>query len=163
MTLLSPAKTFNIAGLNVGLAVIPNPDIRERFERAKEKVVKETNLLGMTALKAAYNDSEDWLEDQLEYLKMNKEYAVEFIREEIPNVDAIDPEGTFLLWMNFNELDMDAEELDDLLLNQAKVALNNGEWFGDCGEGFMRLNFACPRYTLKEGLERIKKSVQKVI
>ncbi|MEF8836192.1 MAG: MalY/PatB family protein [Candidatus Thermoplasmatota archaeon] len=160
ITLLSPAKTFNIAGLNVGLAVIPNPDIRERFERSKEKVVKETNLLGMTALKAAYNDSEKWLEEQLNYLKKNKDYAVEFIRKEIPGVDAVDPEGTFLLWMDFNELDMDAEELDGLMLNKAKVALNNGAWFGDCGEGFMRLNFACPRSRLKKGLERIKKAIQ---
>ncbi len=163
MTLLSPAKTFNIAGLNLGLAVIPDPDLRCRFERAKEKLVKETNLLGLVALKAAYNESEEWLEEQLNYLRKNKEYALKFVREEIPKVKAVEPEGTFLLWMDFNDLEMDPEELEGLMLNEAKVALNNGGWFGKSGEGFMRLNFACPRSTLKEGLERIRSAVKKVV
>lgn len=162
MTLFSPAKTFNIAGLNLGLAVIPNSDLRERFERAREKLVKETNLLGLVALKAAYDESEEWLEKQLDYLERNKEYAVNFVREEISGVDTIDPEGTFLLWMDFRELGMDAEELNDLMVNEAGVALNNGAWFGKGGEGFMRLNFACPRSTLKEGLNRIKRAVDEV-
>lgn len=163
ITLLSPAKTFNIAGLNLGLAVIPNPDLRCRFERAKEKLVKEMNLLGLVALKAAYNESEDWLDEQLDYLEENRDHAVNFVNEEIPKVDAVNPEGTFLLWMDFRRLGMDPAKLNEFMFDEAKVALNNGAWFGRGGEGFMRLNFGCPRSTLKEGLERIKEAVEKVI
>ncbi len=162
MTLFSPAKTFNIAGLNLGLAVIPDPDLRDRFERAKEKLVKETNLLGLVAMKAAYNESEDWLDEQLEYLQNNKRFALRFAKEKIPKVDAVEPEGTFLLWLDFRDLGLEPEELDDLLLNEARVALNNGAWFGEGGKGFMRLNFACPRSTLEEGLDRINQAVRKV-
>jgi len=162
ITMLAPTKTFNIAGLNIGIAVIPNTDLRRRFENSRERLVKQGNVFGFTALKAAYNHGEEWLEAQLDYLKENKDYAVNFVQENIPKVEVVDPEGTFLLWMDFNELGLKPEELDELLLNEAKVALNNGAWFGENGKGFMRLNFACPRSTLKEGLKRIMRAILKV-
>jgi len=163
ITMFAPTKTFNIAGLNIGIAVIPNPRLRRRFENSRERLVKEGNVFGFTALKAAYTQGEEWLEAQLDYLEENKDYAVNFVRENIPKVEVVEPEGTFLLWMDFNELGLEPEELDDLLLNDAKVALNNGAWFGKGGEGFMRLNFACPRSTLEEGLKRIEKAVLKIV
>ncbi|MBS3790295.1 MAG: pyridoxal phosphate-dependent aminotransferase, partial [Candidatus Thermoplasmatota archaeon] len=155
ITMFAPTKTFNIAGLNIGIAVIPNSRLRRRFENSRERLVKKGNVFGFVALKAAYNKGEKWLEAQLDYLKKNKEYAVNFVKDEIPKVEVVDPEGTFLLWMDFKELELEPEELDELMLDEAKVALNNGAWFGESGKGFMRLNFACPRSTLKEGLERI--------
>jgi len=163
ITMFAPTKTFNIAGLNIGIAVIPNSLLRRRFENSRERLVKQGNVFGFTALKAAYTQGEKWLEAQLDYLKENKDYAVNFVREEIPEVEVVDPEGTFLFWMDFNELGLEPEELDDLLLSKARVALNNGAWFGENGRGFMRLNFACPRSTLEEGLERIKDAVKKVV
>ncbi|MBS3781947.1 MAG: pyridoxal phosphate-dependent aminotransferase [Candidatus Thermoplasmatota archaeon] len=162
ITMFAPTKTFNIAGLNIGIAVIPNSRLRRRFENSRERLVKKGNVFGLVALKAAYNKGEKWLEAQLDYLKKNKEYAVNFVKDEIPKVEVVDPEGTFLLWMDFKELELEPEELDELMLDEAKVALNNGAWFGESGKGFMRLNFACPRSTLKEGLERIKSAIMKL-
>ncbi|MFW6048357.1 MAG: MalY/PatB family protein [Candidatus Natronoplasma sp.] len=156
ITLITPSKSFNIAGLKIGVAVIPDDRLRERFENARELLVKDPNVLGLTALKAAYDDGEEWLDAQLDYLERNKKYAFEFVENEIPNVKPVEPEGTFLLWIDFNRLGLEPEELEDLILNEAKVALIEGSRFGSGGEGFMRLNFACPRDTLKEGLERIR-------
>ena len=163
ITMFAPTKTFNIAGLNIGIAVIPNSHLRRRFENSRERLVKKGNIFGLVALKAAYNESEKWLEKQIDYLKENKDYAVNFVEKEIPDVEVVDPEGTFLLWMDFNKLGLGSEELEKLILDEAKVALNNGAWFRGNGEGFMRLNFACPRSTLKKGLERIKRAVLKVV
>lgn len=163
ITMFAPTKTFNIAGMNIGIAIIPNSRLRRRFKNSRERLVKQGNVFGFTALKAAYNQGEKWLEAQLDYLEENKDYAVNFVQKNIPEVEVVDPEGTFLLWMDFDELGLKPEELDELLLSKAKVALNNGAWFGENGEGFMRLNFACPRSTLEEGLQRIKDAVRKVV
>ncbi len=160
ITMIAPTKTFNIAGLNIGLAIIPNENLRKRFEDAKEGIVKRGNLFGFTAIKAAYDESEGWLDRQLAYLKENRDFAVSFIRKKIPDVDVVKPEGTFLLWIDFNDLGLGSEELEKLMIEEAEVALNNGIWFGENGEGFMRLNFACPRSTLKEGLTRIRNAVE---
>jgi len=159
ITMIAPTKSFNIAGLNIGIAVIPNSRLRRRFENSRERLVKQGNVFGLVALKAAYNKAENWLEAQLDYLEENRDYAVNYFEENMPEVEVIEPEGTFLLWMDFNRLGLKPEELDELMLNEAKVALNNGAWFGENGKGFMRLNFACPRSTLKKGLERIKNAV----
>ncbi|MFO8110202.1 MAG: MalY/PatB family protein [Thermoplasmata archaeon] len=161
ITLITPAKSFNISGLKLGFAVIPDPGIRKRFENAREQLVKEPGILGLTALKAAYEQGEEWIEAQLDYLEGNKRYALDFIADNIPKVEAVEPEGTFLLWIDFSELGLEPRRLSDLMLNKAKVALIEGSMFGSGGEGFMRLNFACPRSTLKEGLERIKKAVDR--
>ncbi len=156
MTLITPAKSFNIAGLKMGVAIIPDEGVRKRFQNARDLLVKEPNVLALTAMKAAYEEGDEWMDAQIDYLDGNKEYALEFI-EDIPGVHAVEPEGTFLLWMDFSGLGMEADELNDLILNEAKVALIDGSKFG--GDGFMRMNFACPRDTLKEGLERIKRAV----
>ncbi len=159
ITMITPAKSFNIAGLKTGVAIIANDRLRKRFENSREFLVKEPNVMGLVALKAAYGHGEAWLEAQLDYLKANMRYALDFVSHEIPEVEAVEPQGTFLLWMDFNPLGLEPEELNDLIYNKAKVALIDGRRFGSGGEGFMRLNFACPRSTLKEGLERIKKAV----
>ncbi len=160
ITMLTPAKSFNIAGLNIGLAIIPNSKLRRRFQNSREKLIKKGNILGLTALKAAYTQGESWLEAQLDYLEENKDFAVEFVKKEIPKVEAVEPEGTFLLWMDFKDLGLGPKELNDLILEEAEVALIEGSTFSSGGEGFMRLNLGCPRSTLKEGLERIKDAVE---
>lgn len=159
ITLITPAKSFNIAGLKIGIAIIPDPDTRKRFENARDLLVKEPNVLALTALKAAYEHGEEWIGSQLDYLEKNKRYASDFIDKNISKVKAVEPEGTFLLWIDFNKLNLDPDRLNELILDKAKVALIEGQKFGPGGEGFMRLNFACPRDTLKEGLQRIKSAV----
>jgi len=161
ITLITPTKSFNIAGLKIGIAIIPDPGLRKRFENSKELLVKEPNVLGLVALEAAYENGEEWLEAQLEYLEDNKDYALKFIQK-IPGVKAVEPDSTFLLWLDFRELGLGTEELKDSIINEANVALIEGSKYGAGGEGFMRLNFACPRDTLKEGLERIKSALERV-
>lgn len=156
MTMITPAKSFNIAGLKMAVMIIPDEHIRKRFENARDLLVKEPNVLALTAMKAAYEKGDEWLDAQIEYLNANRQYALEFVAD-IPGVDAVDPEGTFLLWLDFRGLGLESDVLNDLLVNQGKVALIDGSKFG--GPGFMRLNLACPRDTLKEGLERIKRAV----
>jgi len=160
ITLITPTKSFNIAGLKIGLAIIPNPNTRKRFENARDILVKEPNILALTALKAAYEHGDGWIESQLDYLNENKRFALDFIENNIPQVSAVEPEGTFLLWIDFNKLNLDPDQLNELILDKAKVALIEGQKFGHGGEGFMRLNFACTRDTLKEGLQRIKSAVE---
>jgi len=162
ITLTSPSKAFNTAGLPASLAVIPSEKIRKRFRRAGKKLLKGPSVFGLEALNAAYSDGEKWLKDQLDYLKSNRDYSLEVLRNEAPGVEPVKPEGTTLLWMDFSGLGLNGDELEELILEEARVGLDFGHWFGPGGEGFLRLNFACPRETLAEGLQRIVKAVETV-
>jgi cystathionine beta-lyase len=162
ITLTSPSKAFNTAGLPASLAVIPSEGIRRRFRRAGEKLLKGPSVFGLKALNAAYSDGEEWLKDQLAYLESNRDYSLDVLRNEAPHVEPIKPEGTTLLWMDFRGLGLNSEELEELLLEEARVGLDFGTWFGPGGEGFLRLNFACPREILEDGLNRIVDAVEAV-
>ena len=162
ITLTSPSKAFNTAGIPASLAIIPSEKIRRRFKRAGEKLLKGPSVFGLEALLAAYSDGENWLKDQLDYLKSNRERSLQVLREKAPRVKPIKPEGTTLLWMDFRGLGLNKEELEELILEEARVGLDFGHWFGPGGEGFVRLNFACPRETLEEGLKRIVEAVETV-
>ena len=115
-----------------------------------------SNVFGMTALTAAYNEAEDWLEELLVYLEANRDYAVNYIREQIPQIKVWVPEGTYLLWLDCAGLGLKNEELNTFFLEKAKVRMNAGYRFGDQADTFMRLNIGCPRPLLTEGLSRIK-------
>lgn len=160
ITLTSPSKAFNTAGLPASVAIIPNETIRKRFEVARNKVLKEPSVFGLEALMAAYRDGEKWLEDQLAYLQENMEFSYGYVKEEIPRVDPVKPEGTTLLWLDCRSLRLNREELEELVVDEARVGLDFGHWFGPGGDGFVRLNFACPRGILEEGLERISRAVK---
>lgn len=109
---------------------------------------------------AAYRDGEKWLEDQLAYLQENMEFSYGYVKEEIPRVDPVKPEGTTLLWLDCRSLGLNRKELEELVVDEARVGLDFGHWFGPGGDGFVRLNFACPRGILEEGLERISRAVK---
>lgn len=160
ITLTSPSKAFNTAGLPASIAIIKNEQLRERFKKAGEKLLTRPSVFGLEALIAAYKNGEDWVDDQLDYLEGNREYTLEFVETKIPRVHPIAPEGTTLLWMDFRKLNLSSEELKDLIVNEARVGLDLGPWFGPGGEGFARLNFACPRQILEEGLNRISEAVE---
>lgn len=161
VTFMAPSKTFNIPGLFASVAIIPNDRLRDKFNSRLEKwELTHANTFSVAGFTAAYNHGEDWLDQALEYVEDNIDFAVKYINENISGVKVYKPEGTYLLWLDFNERGKSPEELENLLLDKGKVMLNNGEMFGPGGEGFFRLNIGCPRSVLEEGLKRIKLAVQ---
>lgn len=160
ITCISPSKTFNVMGLNTSSLIIPNCEIRETFNHTLEKLsIGTPNIFGVVALEAAYRYGDDWLEQLLEYLKRNLEYTINFLKERVPKIKVIPPEGTYLLWLDCRELNLSITELNEFMLNKAGVAMNEGHIFGKEGLGFMRLNFGCPRTILKNALIQIEDAV----
>lgn len=159
ITMIAPTKTFNLPGLHTSVIIIPNQKIRKLFNNASERLLSGRDLFGLTALKAAYTQCDDWLEAQLAYLQDNMEFTIKYFQENIPQIGVVKPEGTYLVWLDCRNLPLDPRCLDDFMVNKARVALDRGTWFGPGGEGFMRLNIACPRSLLQEGLKRIKKAL----
>lgn len=157
----SPSKTFNLAGLLVSDIIIPSDSIRAAFREKMEPYYLWPGNFGSVAQIAAYNESEDWLEELLAYLKGNAEFLAEFLAQRMPQVKYQIPEATYLAWLDFRALGLSNEELWDLMIHKAKVATDNGPMFGLHGEGdgFQRLNFACSRARLTEALNRIADAV----
>lgn len=158
ITLMAPSKTFNVPGLGASFAIIQNPGLRKQFEAAMAGIVPHVNILGMVAAEAAYTECDDWLQALRAYLTANRDFAVRYVEEHMPDVVTTIPEATYLLWLDLRMTGL-GDKPADRLLKDAKLAVNEGSWFGAGGEGFIRLNFGCPRSTLAEGLERIRAAV----
>lgn len=157
VTLMSPSKTFNIAGLATAYAIIPDASVRLKFKSEMSKLHLELgNLFGSVALEAAYSEGEEWLESLLEYLRSNRDYVVSFLEKELPQVRFVIPQGTYMIWLDFTKTGFSDQEVNDKLLRQARVGLSAGKTFGTGGEGFQRLNFACRRELLVEAMNRIR-------
>ncbi len=157
----APSKTFNLAGLQTSNIVIPNPELRARFLSTLEKQgLFGIGVFGGIALEAAYLHGEEWLEQVLVYLEENLNYLESYLDQHIPGIRLICPEGTFLAWLDCRGLGLDQPELSRLILEDARVHLEDGAVYGREGEGFMRMNFACPRSTLVEALERIRMAIK---
>lgn len=156
ITLLSPSKAFNLAGISQSVAIIPNSSWRQKFQDSRGYLLGSGTIFGLEALHAAYTKGQDWLNRQLDYLQDNRDYALSYVRNNIPGIQPVPPEGTYLLWLDCRELQLSKEELEELMTKKAEVGVDFGHWFGTGGEGFLRLNMACPRDRLKEGLKRIK-------
>mgnify|MGYP005751966551 CR=1 FL=1 len=159
ITAYAPSKTFNLAGLCQSYVVIPNKRLRDAFMGIYDALDLGSNIFGMTALTAAYNEAEDWLDQLLVYLEKNRDYAVDYFRENIPEIKVYPPDGTYLLWLDCSSLGLEKEELNRFFLDQARVRMNAGWRFADRCGSFMRLNIGCPRSMLTEGLERIRTAV----
>ena len=157
----APSKTFNIAGLQTSNIIIPDKRKREAFTNTIVNIngVMIPNVFGIVALIAGYDEGEEWLDQVLKYIEANFKFLKEFVSENLPDVDFIDPEGTFLAWLDFRKLGMNDEELREVMLKKAKVALDDGKIFGPGGEGFQRINIACPRSLLKQCMIRIVKAL----
>lgn len=155
ITLYAPSKTFNIAGLQFAFAVIPDGELRKRYLRAGRGLGSWAGLFGQLGALAAYRDSRDWLAEVLLYLQGNRDFLADFVEKELPGVRMHLPEATYLGWLDFRQTPL-AHDPYTSLLEQAGVALNDGKTFGAGGEGFVRLNFGCPRSTLAEGLGRMR-------
>jgi len=155
ITLMAPSKTFNIAGLEFSFAVIQNPELRKQFQHAHKGLVGGINLMGWVAALAAYQDGQDWLDQLLVYLQANRDFLYEMVQSKLPGVHITLPEGTYLAWLDCRQAEIPGNPYE-FFLQKARVALNDGKTFGKGGEGFVRLNFGCPRRMLAEGLERMK-------
>ena len=161
ITLIAPSKTFNIAGLDASVAIITEKKLRKQFDSARQGLLGGVNLLGMVAMQAAYARCEPWLDELLLYLETNRNYLNDFVSSELPGVKMGVPEGTYLAWLDCRELGINGK-LSDFFLKNARVAMNDGEWFGEGGEGFVRLNFGCPKKMLDESLYRMKDAIQSI-
>ena len=160
ITLVAASKTFNVAGLFVGFAIIQNDSIRRKFKADLEKLTFHTNSLGHIASEIAFSGKCDsWLDELLVYLTANRDFVVDYVEKNLPGIRVSVPDATFLAWLDCSELVENGKiegSLQKFFLEKGKIAFNEGVSFGPGGEGFVRLNFGCPRETLIEGLERIR-------
>jgi len=153
----APSKTFNLAGLQTSNLIIPNKSVKDKIElELKKSSIHGTNLFGIVSTTAAYSaEGADWLDQLLVYLDGNADFIREFLLENAPDIAYVKPEATYLAWLDFSKYKIENKELDNKIRKEANLLLNNGAAFGAGGEGFMRLNFACPRPILEEALLRL--------
>jgi cystathionine beta-lyase len=160
VTLIAPSKTFNIAGLGCAFAIVSNPDLRQKMRIAAEGIVPHNNALGLAAALAAYRDDpevNEWHAALLQYLTTNRDALVEYVTTQLPTFKTTIPQATYLGWLDCRETGI--QDPHEFFLSKAKVGFNDGFTFGDNGTGLVRINFGCPRSTLMEGLERVKRSL----
>lgn len=161
ITCFSPTKTFNIAGLQASFAVFPREEEWKAFDNELgEMDIKRNNPFSLVGFEAAYNHGEEWLSELLVHLEGNAQYVADFVKERLPEIKTVKPEGTYLMWLDFNGLNITPEEITDMLIKDAKVAMNDGVSFGANGKGFARMNIACPRYMVEDAMARIEKAVK---
>ncbi|MCR4813850.1 MAG: pyridoxal phosphate-dependent aminotransferase [Lachnospiraceae bacterium] len=160
ITATSPSKTFNLAGLQQSNIFIPNEVIRSKYIWAYDATgYDEPNIAGIAAAQAAYENGDEWYETAKKYIFENICFADTFVKNELPGVHLIHPQGTYLIWLDFRQLRLSADELEDLIVNKAGLWLDRGRIFGKAGEGFERMNTACPKSILEEALNRIKTGI----
>ena len=156
----APSKTFNIAGMQLSNIFIPSAEIREKY-MAEIDVTGFTvpSNPGVVACKAAYTTGEEWFEQCLSYIKGNFDYLRAFLKENLPQLKLIEPEGTYLAWIDCSGLGLTAEELNDLIINKAKLWLDSGDIFGKASEQYQRIVMACPRATLEKAMKQLKEAI----
>ncbi|MGM0640537.1 MAG: MalY/PatB family protein [Thermotogota bacterium] len=156
ITFNAPSKTFNIAGLETANAVIANKNLKDKFEESKNRYSSDlTNIFGIKGLEAAYNFGRDWLDQLLNYLQNNINFIDDFLKENIPEISFVKPEGTYLIWLDMRKLGNE-KEVKDILINKAGVGLEEGSIFGNEGEGFFRMNIATNKDIIEKALRNIK-------
>lgn len=159
ITLMSTTKSFNVAGIPFAFAVISDPKLRERYENATMGLVHGPGVMGYTAALAAFRDGDEWLDGLVAYLQANRDATAEYVRERLPGVAMAPLEGTYLAWLDLRVAGIDGSPYE-VLLERARLATVDGAMFGPGGDGFVRLNLACPRETLIDGLERIERALE---
>ncbi len=161
ITCLSPNKAFNLAAVFASVIVTENKGYRKKIQDWTDKLhIGWNNIFATVAFEAAYTHGDAWINELMAYLKGNMDFATTFINKEIPMVKAIVPEATYLLWLDFRKLNLSHHELKEFMIKKAKLGLNDGKMFGKNGEGFQRLNFACPQSILEKGLHQLKEALR---
>ncbi len=160
ITLMAPSKTFNIAGIVSSFAVVENEEIRKKyFNYLNARQLGDGTIFGYIAAEYAYEYGEEWLNQALEYIQENIDFVDDYLQKNIPQIKAVKPDASFLIWLDCRALNLSQPELEKLFIQKAKLALNSGTMFGKEGKGFMRLNVGCPRITLEKALDNLKKAV----
>ena len=158
ITFHAASKTFNLAGLATSTAIIPNPELRQRFNDYVHSMEAELgNIFGKVSTQAAMTDGEEWLAQLLDYVQGNIDYVSDFLTTNLPKVKFHKPQATYMMWLDFNGYGLSEEELWHKMTQEAKLGLNRGKDFGEAGMGFFRINLACPRATVEEAMKRLKK------
>lgn len=153
----APSKTFNIAGLHVSNIFIPNPEIRKKFKSELESFgFSQPNVLGLTACQSVYSKGEEWYRELKEYIAGNLDFAREYFAENMPKIRLVEPDGTYLIWLDCEKLGLSVEELESFVEDKAKLWVDFGKIFGKDSGQFIRLNIACPRKTLRQALEQLR-------
>ena len=156
----SMTKTFNLAGIKNSVVFVKNEKLRSQLIRKQEEnFQQEINTFGLVGMEAAYETGEEWLAELLPYIQSNITYTMNFFQEQLPKVKIMKPEGIYLLWLDFSEYDLSDKELEERFVHKGKVVLNTGVSYGPSGKQHMRLNVACPRVVLEEGLNRIVRAL----
>ncbi len=163
VTCMAPSKTFNLAGLSTSSVIISNEKLRERFTRVTDSLhIGMGNIFGTEASVAAYSYGDEWLDQLLGYIAKNVEYLIDYCNAKIPAIKPVIPEATYLVWLDCRELGMDSTALSNFFIKKAGLGLNEGSTFGPGGEGFMRINLACPLATVKEAMERLYRAYKEL-
>ena len=161
ITFGAPSKTFNIAGIVSSYAVVPDDDLRSRFYSWIEaNEMGSAHLFAPIATIAAFRKGEEWRRQMVEYIEGNIEFIITFCKDNIPQIKPLRPQASFLVWLDCRELGLAHEELTDLFINKAGLALNDGETFNPGGEGYMRLNVGCPRKILETAMNNLKNALK---
>jgi cystathionine beta-lyase len=163
ITCNAPSKTFNLAGLSTSYLIIPNESLRKTYNQIlnDQLHLNMGNLFGSIALKAAYNQGDEWLSQLLDYIWKNVEFVRDYCDKHIPQIKIIKPESTYMLWLDCRETGLSGDSLKDFFINKAGVGLNEGIQFGTGGVGFMRMNVACPKATVENAMEQIREAFEK--
>jgi len=159
ITLMAPSKTYNLAGLKCAYAIIPNHTLRAAFLAARLDLVTQPNLLGAVAALVAYRDGQSWLEQVLRYLEGNRDCVRQYVDTYLPSIAMGTPEGTYLAWLDCRQAGIPKNNPYTFFLQRARVALNDGDAFGQGGQGFVRLNFGCPRTVLVQALDQMRQAL----
>lgn len=160
ITYMAPSKTFNMPGLITSYYIIPNPDLRNRLQAFLDKnELLNGNIFAYEATKAAYLNGKKWLQKMLEYVQGNIDYVVDFFKQNLPQIEPIIPEASFLIFLNCKNLGLTPENLQKLFIQKIKIGMNDGRMFGPGGENYLRINVACPRSTVVEAMNRIKTTI----
>ena len=161
ITFGAPSKTFNIAGIVSSYAIVPDPTLRQKFfSWLTANELDEPHLFAPIATIAAFKHGEEWRKQMLQYIEGNIMFVEKFLGERLPQIKPLRPQASFLVWLDCRALGLDHDALNDLFVNGARLALNDGEMFGKGGQGFMRMNVASPRSVLAEALERLAAAVE---
>ncbi|MGG4091520.1 MalY/PatB family protein [Paenibacillus lautus] len=161
ITCIAPSKTFNLAGLQAAAVVIPNADIRRQYNAAlKTLSIHRESYFGLTATEASYTHGDEWLDQLLVYLEGNRDALLAYVKEHLPQVKAMSPEGTYTVWLDCTAISDKPAELKQLMFDKAGVAFIEGSLFGEQGAGYLRVNLACPRALLLKALDKFAGAIQ---
>ncbi|WP_085831916.1 MalY/PatB family protein [Clostridium merdae] len=161
VTCTAPTKTFNLAGLQISNIFVQNAELRRAFRAEMNRAgYSQANVMGLIACRAAYEGGAEWLDELKEYLVGNQNFVRKFLEERLPGIRLVEPQGTYLVWLDCTGLGLEDDVLNKLILEKAGLWLDHGSMFGEEGEGFQRINIACPRSVLQKALEQLEKAIK---